>query len=202
MAFWSENFDGSSIKDPKRKFRFIVSFSALNTTEGGPYLWMAKTAGKPSFTISETSYEYFNHKFYYPGRTDWETVDIVVVDPGNEGSEMAANFSQIVNNAGYNPPSSAIDLVSMSKKSAVTSLGTVLISQVDAEGAPVETWTLWNVFIISVKYGDLDYSSDDLNEITITLRYDWARLETVEDSRVTTASATSGTASGKSFFTP
>ena len=193
MAFWSENFDGSGLKDPKRKFRFIVSFSALSTTEGGPLLWMAKTAAKPAFTITETSHEYLNHKFYYPGRTEWDTVDIVVVDPGNEGSDMAANFPQIVQNAGYNPPSSAADLVSMSKSSAVTSLGTVLVSQVDAEGAPVETWTLWNAFITSVKYGDLDYSSDDLNEVTVTLRYDWARLEVASASKVTTGTTRTAT---------
>jgi hypothetical protein len=196
MAFWSENFDGSDIKDPKRKFRFIVSFSALKTNEGGPLLWMAKTAGKPAFTISETTHEYLNHKFYYPGRTEWETVDIVVVDPGNEGSDMAANFSQIVSNAGYTPPSSAADLISMSKKSAVTSLGTVLVSQVDAEGNPLETWTLWNAFITAVKYGDLDYSSDELNEVTVTLRYDWARLETASPAVLSTGEGKA------SIFTP
>ena len=198
MAFWSENFDGSPIKDPKRKFRFIVSFSSIQTPEGGPLLWMAKTAGKPAFTISETSHEYLNHKFYYPGRTEWEAVDIVVVDPGSKQGDMAANFAQIVEAAGYNPPSSAADLISMSKKSAVSSLGTALITQLDAEGKPIETWTLWNAFITSVKFGDLDYSSDDLNEVTITLRYDWARLETDVASNITTL----GGHSKSQLFTP
>jgi len=109
---------------------------------------------------------------------------------------MAANFAQIVQNAGYNPPSSAADLVSMSKKSAVTNLGTALITQLDADGNPIETWTLWNAFITSLKFGDLDYSSDDLSEVTMTLRYDWARLETAVSSNLTTGGG------GTLIFTP
>ena len=63
MAFWSEDFK-TGLADPKRKFRFSVSFSNIATAEGGPLLWYAKTAAKPGFTISETMHEYLNHKFY------------------------------------------------------------------------------------------------------------------------------------------
>ena len=40
----------------------------------------------------------------------------------------------------------------------------------------IETWKLINPFIKSVKYGDLDYSNDELIEIELGLRYDWAEL--------------------------
>ena len=33
-----------------------------------------------------------------------------------------------------------------------------------------------NAFITSVEFGDLDYTSDDLNEVTIKVRYDYAVL--------------------------
>ena len=192
MAFWSENF-ASGGKDPKRKFRFIVSFANIATPEGGPILWFAKTAGKPSFSLGDASHEFLNHKFNYPGRVSWDPIDITVVDPTDP--DVAATLSDIIVKAGYSPPTNAYDLESMSKHSAVSALGTVTVSQLDESGTPIETWTLWNAFINSLKFGDLDYSSDDLTEITINLKYDWARLETANTSR-------SIHAGGKEFFKP
>lgn len=194
MAFWSEDFK-TGLSDPKRKFRFSVSFSNIATAEGGPLLWYAKTAAKPGFTISETMHEYLNHKFYYPGRTEWDTVDITVVDPGDP--DMSATLSDIVRQAGYAPPTDAFDLESMAKSGATSALGNVIISQLDESGNPIETWTLWNAFVTALKFGDLDYSSDELSEITITLRYDWARLETASESKHAVA-----VAPRTQFFTP
>ena len=47
----------------------------------------------------------------------------------------------------------------------------------DADGTIVEQWTLENPFIKSAKYGDLDYSNDELRTVEMTIRYDWARCE-------------------------
>lgn len=190
MAFWSENF-ASGGQDPKRKFRFIVSFANIATPEGGPILWFAKTAGKPAFSLENTEHHFLNHKFNYPGRLSWEDVEVVLVDPTDP--DVSATLSDIIVAAGYSPPTNAYDLESMSKHSAVSALGTVTISQLDEAGSPIETWTLWNAFISSLKFGDLDYSSDDLSEITVTLKYDWARLETAHDSK-------SVHAGGKEFY--
>ena len=40
----------------------------------------------------------------------------------------------------------------------------------------VEEWELINPFIKAINYGDLDYASDDLLEITLTVAYDSATL--------------------------
>jgi hypothetical protein len=45
------------------------------------------------------------------------------------------------------------------------------------DGNPIETWKLQNPFIKSAKYGDLDYSNDELRTITLGLRYDWATCD-------------------------
>ena len=72
-------------------------------------------------------------------------------------------------------------------------LHTYLISQIDADGNPIETWTLINSFITEVKYGDLAYGEDDLVEMTVTMKYDWATVET------TNPSAAAGGATGPFF---
>ena len=157
MPFWSTNFgEDTTLNDPKRKFRFIVEFQGIQAAQGGAQLWYAKTAAKPSFKVETTEHNYLNHKFHYPGAVTWEEVSITLVNPSS--------------------------LSTISKAKAVGALGTVTITQLDSNGEPLETWTLWNAFITEVKYGDLEYGSDDIAEMTVGLRYDWARVETANES--------------------
>tara|TARA_R110002020_G_scaffold65466_2_gene172955 strand:- start:208 stop:804 length:597 start_codon:yes stop_codon:yes gene_type:complete len=181
MPFWSTNFgEDKTLNDPKRKFRFIVSFNGIQAAQGGALLWYAKTAAKPSFKVETTEHTYLNHKFHYPGSITWEEISITLVDPVDP--DMTATFSDIITQAGYSPPANANALSTISKAKAATALGTVTISQLDSMGAELETWTLWNAFITEVKYGDLEYGSEDIIEMTIGLRYDWARVETAKPS--------------------
>jgi len=182
MPFWTESFSDTEqgpLKDPKRKFRFTVQFGGINATNGGAMLWYAKTAGKPKFTIETATHAFLNHQFHYPGSVKWEEVDITLVDPGGE-PDVAATLSAIVEASGYSPPTDATNesLTSISKAKATGALGVVTITQIDAEGRPVETWTLWNAFLTAVSYGDLGYGEDDLTELSVKIKYDWARIET------------------------
>ncbi len=181
MAFWAENFgEDTSINDPKRKFRFTVEFQGVQSSQGGAILWYAKTVNKPSFQIAEAEHKYLNHTFYYPGSVTWQDISVTLVDPVSP--DMAATLSDIVVQSGYSPPTTADALGSMSKAKSAGALGSVIITQIDAEGKPLETWTLWNAWIKEVKYGDLEYGGDDLTEMTVTLKYDWARVETTNPS--------------------
>ena len=56
-------------------------------------------------------------------------------------------------------------------------LGAVVISQLDSNGKEIEIWTLKQAWLKDVKFGELSYESDDLIEISLTLRYDWATCE-------------------------
>jgi len=193
MPFWSENFASNpDMKDPKRNFRFIVEFGGINATPGGAVAWYAKTAAKPSFAIANAEHKYLNHTFYYPGSVTWNPVSIVMVDPVNP--DMSATFSDIITQGGYAPPTDTTALGTTSKAKASNALGAVTITQIDSNGRPLETWTLWNPFIEDIKYGDsLAYGDDNLTEISISLRYDWARIETVTDSAAVSAG-------GREFF--
>ena len=46
------------------------------------------------------------------------------------------------------------------------------------QGSIVESWTLYGAFITSLSTSKLDYSNDDLSEITIEISYDYATLVT------------------------
>ena len=140
-------------------------------------MWYAKSATKPSFAINAAEHKYLNHTFYYPGNVTWNDITVTMVDPTDP--DMAATLSAIIEGSGYKPPTDSEDRASISKAKSASSLGTVIITQLDSEGNPLETWTLWNSFLTEVKYGDsLEYGNDDLTELSVTIKYDWARLET------------------------
>ena len=187
MPFWSTDFgQDTTLKDPKRKFRFTVEFQGIDAMQGGAKLWYAKTAAKPSFSIGEVEHSYLNHKFYYPGSVTWNTIALTMVDPVEP--DMTATLSDIVVASGYSPPTDATSLGSISKAKAAGALGTVIITQIDSDGNPLETWTLWNSFIKDVKFGDLEYGGEgDLTEIALELRYDWAKVETTNASSAVVA---------------
>ena len=178
MPFWSTNFgQDTTLKDPKRKFRFTVEFQGIDAAQGGALLWYAKTAAKPSFSIGEVEHAYLNHKFYYPGSVSWNTTTITMVDPVDP--DVTATISDIIVASGYSPPTDATALGSISKAKAAGALGTVIITQIDSDGNPLETWTLWNSFIKDVKFGELEYGGEgDLTETSLEIRFDWARVET------------------------
>ena len=182
MPFWSTNFGNKDelLSDPKRNFRFYINIQGITTEVGGAMLWYAKQVNKPTFTMAEASHEYLNHTYYYPGKVTWNPVEITMVDPGGD-PEVVATLAGILQGAGYNLPDTPDSgkLTSMSKQSAVGALGTVTITQIDASGSPLEEWTLWNAFAQEVDFGGtLAYGNDELTEIKLKLRYDWARLHT------------------------
>jgi len=199
MPFWSTNFgEDATLKDPKRQFRFYVEFQGINAAQGGAVLWYAKTAAKPSFTVEAVQHNYLNHVFNYPGKVTWGDVTVTLVDPVEP--DMAATLADILVQSGYSPPTDATtdSMGSISKAKAAAALGTVVITQIDSDGGELEKWTLWNSFITDVKFGDsLQYGTDDLTEMSVTLKYDWARIETNSDNGGSVLVAGDG---GNEFF--
>lgn len=179
--------------EPKRGYRFLVT---LGNMPGGATYYV-KSVDKPGIKISAKEHMYLGHRFHYPGLVTWEPnpINIKLIDPVNP--DASQHLSAIIQASGYVIPKNAANVTTMSKGSAVRALGTVVIKQINesqgvqglAGGVAVETWTLNNAFIESVKFGNLDYSKEELSEIELQIRYDWCTLETlnpVTNSRVIT----------------
>ena len=100
---------------------------------------------------------------------------MTLVDPV-QPIDAVAQTNAIIQASGYDiTEAQDAALKTMSKAKATGALGSCQIIQLDSEGAPIETWTLMNPFIKNVKYGELSYESDDLVEIALELRFDWAK---------------------------
>ena len=191
MSFWSDADAGR--RDPKRQFRWIL----LN--DNIP-MYTLKKVSKPSFTVQESTHKYINHTFYYPGRVEWNTISMTLADPVSP--DGAATMVDIIRSGGYSPALDQNALTTMSKSKATQALGQVHIHQLDSNGKAIEKWTLWNAWVKDVKFGDLDYDGDDLTDIEIELRYDWAYLETEEASNLDASKRELHPGSPNSFWNP
>ena len=172
--FWTST--AADRVDPKRGFRFKVSIAGIQDD----IIWYAKKADKPSPSISEASHQYLNHTYYWPARTEWNEVKITFVDPVEPN--LGATMADLLEATGYKIPNATnadSDFASPSKSKSVGALGAVQIEQIDENGAALETWTLNNAWIKELTFGDLDYGSDDILEMTMKLRYDWASFEPI-----------------------
>lgn len=176
MAFWSD----SSGQDPKRNFRFTVTFTGLATDT----IWWAKKVSKPNFTVAESKHTYLNHSFYWPGRVEWQPITMTLVDPVDPGSNKKLN--ELMTEIGYNPPKDANSLTTQSKAKSADKLGAIVITQIDSNGDALEAWTLHAPFIKKITYGELDYENDDLTQVEVELRYDWAECDIQGDTSFTT----------------
>tara|TARA_R110002020_G_scaffold108969_7_gene252367 strand:- start:585 stop:1124 length:540 start_codon:yes stop_codon:yes gene_type:complete len=165
MAFWSNN-----TSEAKRNYRFRITMEAL-----GGSVWWAKTVTLPSFDVSEIEHNHMDNKYYFPGRVSWSEVSMTLVDPIDPDATDSLN--KMLVESGYIVPKDSATAQSKPtiSKAKATSLGTVKIEILDATGEKaVETWELQNPFIKAAKFGDLDYSNDELKTVELTLRYDWA----------------------------
>lgn len=180
MPEQKSNFWLNPTFEPKRQFRFLVQMS-LN---GQDLTFLAKSAGRPSYSINENPHQFFNHTFYYPGRVTWETVDITLVDPVQpNGAELLYNYLAKI---GVQVPTSFNAAVgtTITKDSATSGLGDIKIQEIATPRGGGNTsviegeWKLINAFFTSVNFGDHSYDSEDMVEISLTVRYDWAEYST------------------------
>jgi hypothetical protein len=180
-TFWTQ----SPAKDPKRAFRFKIQFGQSGL------LWYAKTAQRPTLSFSEATHSYLNHTYYWPGRAEWSEVSISFIDPVDP--DLSGGLIKALSDAGYRIPAGTdtSDLTSISKASATQSLGDsgdsndIQCFMIDEEGNELESWTLKHAWIKSVDFSDLDYSSDEMSEVTVNFRYDWAQYETIRNGTAT-----------------
>jgi hypothetical protein len=161
---FGSKFWANITSEPKRKYRFILELAGIDS-------WVITKVDRPSFQISETEHTFYNHKFYYPGKVEWQTVSFSLVDPISP--DATSYIMGILGACGYQVPS-PFQYSSISKEAAVNVLGEVKIKAKDAEGSNVEIWTLKNAWVRDVAMQDFDYTSDDMLQMDITLRYDYA----------------------------
>jgi hypothetical protein len=193
MAFWT-----SALSEPKRQHRFLLRLPSLTT--GGPQPefsyteYLARSVTKPSFTVTDTPHKFLGNTYYYPGIVEWNTITATIVNavaPDGNALLYAA-----LENMGYLKPD-VQELITrgeqapstVNKDAALRALGQVEIEELTGEGATAGIWILNNAFITSATFGDLNYDTEDILNIELIMRYDWATYETGQGARAVAAAA-------------
>ena len=165
---------------PKRKFRWLLFWTGVPQ-------FVVKSVKRPSYSVSTTAHQFLNYEFNYPGRVTWEDVTITLVDPVTPDSTMS--LYHMLERSGYVIPSNYKEAAAatISKKKMVTALGDEIrlkmLSDTGKDEDALETWVLKNPLITGVDFDELDYSSEDMLNISVTIKYDWAYIEEL-DSQV------------------
>lgn len=145
--------------EPKLKNRFVFDIDGIPS-------YIVNTANRPSLSSTRKEIDYVNTKRYVAGKYTWETLDIVFYDPivPSGAQKVLEWFRQH-----YEFASGVAGFATNYKKD-------VTLNLLGPDGTKVEEWKLKGTFIQSTNFGDLDYASDDLVNITATLSYDYAVL--------------------------
>jgi len=171
MAAQGTGFWADAVTEPKRAYRWVMNFRGIDQ-------WMMKKVAKPNFTVSESEHSFLNYKFYFPGRVEWAEISCTLVDPISP--DASATLMKLIHDAGYVDPNDIdqANPITISKRKSIAALGnSIIIKQIDADGKGiVEAWELKNPWIKSLNFGQLDYNNNDIVEIEMTMRYDWARM--------------------------
>lgn len=172
MAFWSE-----TSLDPKRQFKFKVSFSRL----GRDSTFLAQAAGRPQYTIGDgTKVDFLDKQFHFPGKVTWEPVTIRFVDAVS--ANVSKDSYKYLQDSGWVSPDAVggnpatAKFATIGKAGAVGSSGRVLIEVLRSTGEVEDRWTLNNAFVTKVALNELDYAAEGILTATYTFRYDWAEI--------------------------
>jgi len=172
-TFWSGQ------AEPRRNFKFLLSIGPdLSTLIP---VWVIKSVNLPEISVGESEHKFLNHTFYFPGTVTYNEISFTLVDAIEEN--ISNNILQQFGNSGYNIPSNPVAAQTslMTKEASVGALGDVRIEHLgsDSEGQTNKIiFVLNNAWIKKVQFGQsLAYNSEDLSEISVTLKYDFFTFE-------------------------
>jgi len=149
--------------EPKRQNRWVLEFPAdLEFAE-----WMVQTASRPSVNIGNVPIPFMNVETKVAGRVTWDDLEVTFIDPIG--------------------PSTTQKVIAWIRKCIEFSTGrmgyatnykkNLVLKMLDPAGETVEKWQIQGAFITNSNFGTLDYSAEELAEVSITIAFDQAILE-------------------------
>ena len=146
--------------EPHTKNHFIMEVDGIPS-------FMIKASGTPSIQFEEIVLDHINLKRKLKGKGDWQPFDITLYDPIVPSGAQAVmewvrlSHESLTGRDGY---------AGMYKKD-------IDLYKIGPIGDKVSQWKIKGAFITTAAFGDLDWTTSDVVEITVSLAYDYAVLE-------------------------
>jgi hypothetical protein len=154
---------------PKLSFRFRASFEGFGVSSNRVELTKQIVSfARPQVSFGDITVDVYNSKVKLAGKPDWQDVAVVLRD------DAAGNVTKLVGEQ----LQKQFDF--MEQSSAASGIDYKFITRLEMldggngvnEPTVLETWELYGCFVQNATYGDMNYSSNDPVQISLTLRFD------------------------------
>lgn len=155
VDFWNRAYSW----EPKKQHQFIMAVDGIPA-------YLIKSSAKPSIANGEITLDHINVQRYVKGKSVWSTLAVTLYDPIVPSAAQAVmewirlHHESATGRDGYS---------SFYKKE-------IKLRQLSPLGEIIEEWILHGTYITDANFGSLDWSTEDVVNIELTLRYDWAFL--------------------------
>jgi len=146
--------------EPKMKNRYVMEIDTIPS-------YLVKAMNRPTVQFETISLDHINVKRKLQGKADWQDIQITLYDP------IVPSAAQKV-----------MDWIRLGHESITGRRGYADFYKKDITfyllgpvGDKIEQWTLKGAFIQQANFGELDFSSNEVATIELTLSYDYAILE-------------------------
>jgi hypothetical protein len=145
--------------EPKLKNRFVMFIDGIPA-------FLIRQTNKPNITFSDVILDHINVKRKIKGKANWEDVQCTLYDPVTPSGAQAVmewvrlSHESVTGRDGYSD--------FYKKDIRFNALGPV--------GDVVEEWILKGAYVHAANFGDVDWTSSDPVDITLTIRMDYAIL--------------------------
>jgi hypothetical protein len=145
--------------EPKMRNRFLMYIDGIPS-------YLLKRATKPSFTQEAKRLPHINITRKVKGKTEWNPIEIVLWDPIAPSGQQAVmewvrlHHESVTGRDGY---------ADFYKKD-------LIINELGPVGDKVSEWIIKGALIIEGNMGELDWSNDEPQDITLRVDYDFAIL--------------------------
>lgn len=169
----SAGSNDSPLLMPKLAYRFrvtLLNFGGLAATNTLTSQVVSVT--KPNLTHEEITVDVYNSKIYLAGKHTWDPITLTVKDDitGNVDRAIAAQLQRQLNHTAQSAPVAGGNYKFAMKIEALDGGNNVNVSG----DTPIvlDEWTLAGCFIQNVQYGENNYATSDVVNITMQIRYD------------------------------
>ena len=145
--------------EPVKAHQFIMSIGDIPA-------FLIKASAKPSIANGEIALDHINVQRYVKGRSVWNTITVSLYDAiVPRGAQAVMDWIRL-----HHESATGRDGYSSFYKKEIK------LRQLSPLGEVIEEWILKGAYIVDANFGSLDWSSEEVVMIEMTLRYDWAFL--------------------------
>lgn len=154
-----------------RKHRWRFTILEDNVVSPREFLYLSKAA-RPSFKIEEALVHHDQEVAYFAGKQTWETIVLEFYD-----AIGGAGVDETISQKMWTWVTNATGITNALVDPPENYKNTLQLEMTDGAGFAEETWKLHGTWVLETNWNDLDYSSSDIQLVSVTIRFDRAELE-------------------------